>query len=49
MSQKVRTSRGPYRAGSLYPACLGETAESGDPALQPTATSRLGLAPGLRL
>src|SRR5664280_1366080 len=31
----------PCRAGSPYPASLGETAGSGDPALQPTASSRL--------
>src|SRR5664280_3458150 len=33
----------PCRAGSPYPASLGETAGSGDPALQPTASSRLSL------
>ena len=31
----------PCRAGSPYPASVGETAGSGDPALQPTASSRL--------
>jgi hypothetical protein len=31
----------PCRAGSPYPASLGETAGSGDPALQQTASSRL--------